>query len=85
MDSTPTLRLASGVNAKVASERLGHHSVVFTLDVYSHVLPGMQAGAAEEIADLIHAPEPEEDDEDGGGDDSPPEDGTDDDQDPRRS
>jgi integrase len=42
-----SLLLASGINPKVASERLGHHSVAFTLDVYSHVVPGMQSAAAE--------------------------------------
>jgi integrase len=38
--------LASGVHAKVASERLGHSKVGITLDLYSHVLPNMQADAA---------------------------------------
>jgi len=28
------------------SERLGHSKVAFTLDVYSHLLPGMQEEAA---------------------------------------
>jgi len=37
--------LASGVRLKVASERLGHSKVGITLDLYSHVLPGMQADA----------------------------------------
>jgi integrase len=30
----------------VASERLGHSKVGITLDLYSHVLPNMQADAA---------------------------------------
>jgi hypothetical protein len=30
----------------VVSERLGHSSVAFTMQVYQHVLPGMQADAA---------------------------------------
>ena len=41
--------LRQGVNAKVVSERLGHSAVGFTLDVYSHVLPGMQDDAARRI------------------------------------
>jgi integrase len=45
--------LAVGVSPKVASERLGHHSTAFTLDVYSHVVPGMQAEAAERVSDLV--------------------------------
>jgi hypothetical protein len=35
------------------SERLGHASVAFTLTFYSHVLPGMDRDAANEIAGLI--------------------------------
>ncbi|MYH00447.1 MAG: site-specific integrase [Acidimicrobiaceae bacterium] len=41
-----TILLQQGVNPKVVSERLGHASVSFTMDVYQHVLPGMQAQAA---------------------------------------
>jgi hypothetical protein len=37
--------LASGVHPKVASERLGHSKVGITLDLYSHVLPGIQEDA----------------------------------------
>jgi hypothetical protein len=38
--------LSSGVHPKVASERLGHSKIGITLDLYSHVLPNMQADAA---------------------------------------
>lgn len=48
-----TLLLQAGVNPKVASERLGHHSTAFTLDVYSHVIPGMQSSAAEQVAGAV--------------------------------
>lgn len=48
-----TLLLASGENPKVVSERLGHSSVVMTLDVYSHVLPNMQAAATTKMAQLL--------------------------------
>ena len=41
-----TILLQQGINPKVVSERLGHASVSFTMDVYQHVLPGMQAQAA---------------------------------------
>lgn len=37
-----TLGLRAGVPVKIISEALGHASVAITLDVYSHVLPGMQ-------------------------------------------
>jgi integrase len=41
--------LASGVHPKVAQERLGHSTVGITLDLYSHVLPGMQDDAAAKV------------------------------------
>lgn len=44
-----TLLLAAGENVKVVSERLGHASAALTLDVYSHVVPDMQQGAAERM------------------------------------
>lgn len=39
--------LRAGILPKVISERLGHSKVGFTLDVYSHLLPGMEEGAAQ--------------------------------------
>ncbi|MDQ6879576.1 MAG: site-specific integrase [Candidatus Dormibacteraeota bacterium] len=41
-----TILLASGTPVKVVSERLGHASPAFTMTVYQHVVPGMQADAA---------------------------------------
>ena len=32
---------------KVVSERLGHGNIAFTIETYQHVLPGMQADAAQ--------------------------------------
>lgn len=43
-----TLGLAAGVSPKIVSEQLGHASVAFTLEVYSHVLPHMQEAAAKQ-------------------------------------
>lgn len=48
-----TLLLRAGVPVKVVSERLGHANVAFTMSVYQHVLPGMQAEAAEVFAQLL--------------------------------
>ena len=48
-----TLLLKAGVPLKVVSERLGHATPAFTMAVYQHVLPGMQAEAAEVFAELI--------------------------------
>lgn len=41
-----TLRLAAGQHVKVVAELLGHASIRTTLDLYSHVLPGMGREAA---------------------------------------
>ena len=51
--SYATLALASGVNPRIVSGRLGHSTVALTLDVYSHVLPQQDRQAAEAIADLL--------------------------------
>jgi integrase len=50
-----TLALAAGVSPKIVSERLGHSSVAFTLEVYSHVLPHMQETAALKVEALLMA------------------------------
>jgi integrase len=39
----------------VVSERLGHATVAFTLDTYSHVMPGLQEDAVTKVAALINA------------------------------
>ena len=48
-----TLGLAAGVPAKIMADRLGHSSVLLTLDTYSHVSPALDARAAGLIAELI--------------------------------
>lgn len=48
-----TLLLMAGVPPKVVSERLGHASVAFTMDIYAHVIPGMQATAATTFANEV--------------------------------
>ncbi len=53
--SHATQLLAAGVHPKIASERLGHSTVGITLDLYSHVMPGMQANAAEQVDEAIKA------------------------------
>jgi len=47
--------LKSGVHPKVAQERLGHSSIAITLDLYSHVLPGMQDEAAQRVDQALRA------------------------------
>jgi integrase len=48
-----TLLLLSGVHPKVVSEMLGHSSVTITLNLYSHVLPDMQASATSAMERLL--------------------------------
>lgn len=51
--SCATLLLVAGENPKVVSERLGHASIVLTLDTYSHVLPTMQEAATQKLEKLL--------------------------------
>lgn len=48
-----SLALQAGIPVKVVSERLGHESPGFTLSQYAHVLPGMQAEAAELVRSIV--------------------------------
>ena len=48
-----TLALQAGVHPKVVSERLGHSSIAVTMDRYSHVMPAMEAEAAEKVAAVL--------------------------------
>jgi integrase len=48
-----SLMLMAGANPKVVSEALGHSSVGFTLDTYSHVLPTMQERAMSRLDKLL--------------------------------
>jgi integrase len=48
-----THALQAGVHPKIVSERLGHSTVMTTLDTYSHALPSLQREAAELIAGLV--------------------------------
>jgi len=48
-----TIMMEQGVNPKTVAERLGHASVVITLDTYSHVLPGLQEEAALKFEEAV--------------------------------
>jgi len=55
-----TLMLKAGIAPKIVSERLGHATVAFTMDVYAHVIPGMQAEAAQVFGDVLFGdPDPD--------------------------
>lgn len=51
--TTATLLVQAGVNPKIVSERLGHSTIVLTLDVYFHVLSSMQKDATEQLEGII--------------------------------
>ena len=44
--SHASLMLKQGVHPKVVQERLGHATISTTLDLYSHISPGLQEAAA---------------------------------------
>jgi len=48
------LLLQAGVHPKIVNERLGHASIVLTLDTYSHVLPTMQDEATTQIQRMLY-------------------------------
>jgi integrase len=48
-----TLAVAAGVSVKVISEQLGHASISFTLERYSHVLPSIQDEAAARVERML--------------------------------
>jgi integrase len=49
-----TLMLKQGVRPKIVPERLGHSTIEMTLDVYSHVTPGLQEAAAGNFDRLLN-------------------------------
>ena len=46
--------LKAGVHPKVVQERLGHASIEITLDIYSHLVPGLQEAAAIRFDDMVN-------------------------------
>lgn len=61
--SYATAALASGTSPKIVSERLGHANAAFTMQTYMHVIPGMDAAAADEVAELILGTDDDDPDE----------------------
>jgi integrase len=52
--SHASMLLKGGVHPKIVQERLGHSSIEMTLDIYSHVVPGLQEAAARRFDDLVN-------------------------------
>ena len=45
--------MAAGVHPKMVQERMGHNTIVMTMNVYSHVMPSMQQEVADKIDDIF--------------------------------
>jgi len=52
-----SLMLLRGAKSKVISEALGHASVAFTMDTYSHIIDGMQSEAMALLDEVLPARE----------------------------
>ena len=46
-----TIMLQQNIHPKIVQERLGHSTISTTLDIYSHVVPGLQQAAAQRFDD----------------------------------
>lgn len=51
--SHASLMLRQNIHPKVVQERLGHSTIAITLDIYSHVTPGLQEAAAKRFDDAM--------------------------------
>ncbi|MEC0211806.1 tyrosine-type recombinase/integrase [Paenibacillus ehimensis] len=49
-----SLLLSAGVHPKVVQELLGHSSIKVTLDLYSHMMPNMQADAVKALDQMLN-------------------------------
>ncbi len=52
-----SILLQQGVSSKTVAERLGHSTVVITLDTYSHVTPGVKEDAANRFEEALRQAE----------------------------
>ena len=52
--SHASLMLKQGIHPKIVSERLGHATIAITLDIYSHVVPGLQEATAIRFDDTLN-------------------------------
>jgi integrase len=53
--SHATHLLAANVHPKIVQERLGHANIATTMDLYTHVMPGMQDEAASRVDTALRA------------------------------
>lgn len=55
-----SLLVSSGANSKVVQERLGHASAAFTMNVYAHLLPGVQEEAVSNFEAMLQKADSQE-------------------------
>ena len=48
-----TLLFSKGLDAKIVQETSGHSSVIITLDIYAHLLPGRRDQATKAMEDAL--------------------------------
>ena len=48
-----SLLLEAGENPKIVQELLGHSSICITMDIYSHVIPGMKVHAINRLSNML--------------------------------
>jgi integrase len=63
--SAASLLLSAGVHPKIVQEILGHTQISMTLDIYSHILPGMQQDAMSKLHETLSGGKDEDDEDDG--------------------
>ena len=54
-----SLMLKQGVHPAIVQQRLGHASIMTTIDTYSHILPGLQEAAAKGFDEMVNRNSPE--------------------------
>jgi integrase len=54
--SAASILLSLGVHPKVVQELLEHNQISMTMNIYSHVLPGMQKDAMAKLNDALQEP-----------------------------
>jgi integrase len=50
--------LKADVHPKIVQESLGHSTIAITMDIYSHVAPGLKEAAADKINGLLEIKKP---------------------------
>lgn len=63
--SAATILLAMNVHPKIVQELLGHNQISMTMDLYSHVLPGMQEDVIDRLEGVLDQSKNDEDNGEG--------------------